>query len=48
MGVNKMKVKNIQFGHDKTNYLFNDLNLEIPRGKITTIIGPNGCGTSTH
>ena len=42
-----MKVKNIKFGHDKTNYLFNDLNLEIPRGKITTIIGPNGCGKST-
>lgn len=42
-----MKVKNIKFGHDKTNDLFNDLNLEIPRGKITTIIGPNGCGKST-
>lgn len=42
-----MKVKNISFGHDKTNYLFNDLSLEIPRGKITTIIGPNGCGKST-
>ena len=42
-----MKVKNVYFGYDKTTYLFNDLNLEIPRGKITTIIGPNGCGKST-
>ncbi len=42
-----MKVKNISFGHDKTSYLFNHLSLEIPRGKITTIIGPNGCGKST-
>lgn len=42
-----MKVKNISFGHDKISYLFNDLSLEIPRGKITTIIGPNGCGKST-
>ena len=42
-----MKVKNISFGHDKVNYLFEDLNVKIPRGKITTIIGPNGCGKST-
>lgn len=42
-----MKVKNIKFGHDKKSCLFNDLSLEIPRGKITTIIGPNGCGKST-
>ena len=42
-----MKVKNIYFGYDKARHLFNDLCVEIPRGKITTIIGPNGCGKST-
>ena len=42
-----MKVNNIYFGYDKTNNIFNDLSLEIPKGKITTIIGPNGCGKST-
>lgn len=42
-----MKIKNISFGHDKVSYLFENLTLEIPRGQITTIIGPNGCGKST-
>jgi iron complex transport system ATP-binding protein len=27
--------------------IFNGLNLSIPKGKITAIVGPNGCGKST-
>jgi iron complex transport system ATP-binding protein len=29
------------------NVVVNDLDMQIPRGKITAIIGPNGCGKST-
>lgn len=42
-----MKAKNIHFTYSQAHGLFNGLNVEIPRGKITTIIGPNGCGKST-
>ncbi|MDO4284749.1 MAG: ABC transporter ATP-binding protein [Eubacteriales bacterium] len=27
--------------------IIRDMNIEIPRGKITSVIGPNGCGKST-
>ncbi len=40
------QVRNLSFGYDKKTVLKN-LNLKIPKGKITTLIGPNGCGKST-
>ena len=41
-----ISIKNLNFKyHDKE--IFNDLNLEIDRGKIVSIIGPNGSGKST-
>ena len=42
-----MKAKRVDFGYSKHTKLFNGLDVEIPRGQITTIIGPNGCGKST-
>lgn len=40
------RVENLTAGYEKAT-IFENLNITIPKGKITTIIGPNGCGKST-
>ena len=40
------RIEHLTVGYEKTT-IFQDLNISIPKGKITTIIGPNGCGKST-
>ena len=44
MSVITTKNLNISYGNVD---IVKDLNLSIPEGKITTIIGANGCGKST-
>lgn len=44
--MNEIKVDGISVGYSDTLILEN-LNIHIPKGKITAIIGPNGCGKST-
>lgn len=44
--MNSIITKNLNISYGKVN-IVEDLNLEIPKGKITTIIGANGCGKST-
>ena len=39
-------LENIEAGYGKFHVLF-DVNLEVPRGKITVIVGPNGAGKTT-
>lgn len=39
-------VKNLSFAYGK-NQILKDISLHIPKGKITTIMGANGCGKST-
>mgnify|MGYP004687578549 FL=1 len=41
-----MKVKELSFSYGK-NRILNNVSLKIPEGKITTILGANGCGKST-
>lgn len=41
-----IEVKDIQVGYDE-RIIIEELSVQIPKGKITTIIGPNGCGKST-
>lgn len=44
---NLIEIKNLSYSYDKNNKIFNDLSLNIEKGKITTILGKNGCGKST-
>lgn len=44
--MNSIATENLAVAYDD-NLVVNDLDLQIPRGKITAIIGSNGCGKST-
>jgi iron complex transport system ATP-binding protein len=41
-----LSVKNLHVAYGNKT-IIQDLNLSIPKGKITALIGPNGCGKST-
>ena len=38
-----IKLNNVEFGFGQRR-LYDDLNLTIPRGKVSVIMGPSGCG----
>lgn len=42
-----MKIQEVVVSHDGTKKHLNGVTTAIPKGKITTILGPNGCGKST-
>ncbi|KAJ53535.1 iron complex transport system ATP-binding protein [Clostridium tetanomorphum] len=44
--MNSIATKKLAIAYDD-KLIVDDLNINIPKGKITTIIGPNGCGKST-
>lgn len=44
--MNCINTKNLNISYGNLD-IVKDLNLDIPKGKITTIIGSNGCGKST-
>jgi iron complex transport system ATP-binding protein len=46
INVNSIATENLMVAYD-ANLVVDDLDMRIPQGKITTIIGPNGCGKST-
>ena len=44
--MNSIVTENLAVAYDD-HFVVDDLDMQIPQGKITTIIGPNGCGKST-
>ena len=42
-----LRGENISFSYVRDKAFIENLNINIPKGKITTILGPNGCGKST-
>lgn len=44
--MNTINAENLTISYEQKT-IIKELNINIPKGKITTIIGPNGCGKST-
>ena len=44
---NIIEINNLTFKYNNKNTLFEKLNVDIEKGKITTLLGKNGCGKST-
>ena len=44
--MNSIATEKLKIGYNE-NFVVDGLDMQIPQGKITTIIGPNGCGKST-
>ena len=44
----KVELKNVSFRYsDKHPYLYRNLDMTLPAGKLTVLMGPSGCGKST-
>lgn len=41
-----IEIRDMDSGYDGKNVL-NGINMQLPRGKVTMILGPNGCGKTT-
>ncbi len=44
---NLVEIQDLSFYYTSNKVIFNGINLQIPRGKITTIMGPSGTGKTT-
>ena len=42
-----IEVDHVTFGYDATRTIIDDISLDFPRGKVTSIIGGSGCGKTT-
>jgi phospholipid/cholesterol/gamma-HCH transport system ATP-binding protein len=47
MSKNLVEINKMSFTHENGRVIFNDVDISIPKGKITTIMGPSGTGKTT-
>lgn len=47
MPENLVEIRNMSFQHENGRIVFSDVDISIPRGKITAIMGPSGTGKTT-
>lgn len=47
MAENLVELRHLSFQHDNGLVVFNEINIAIPQGKITAIMGPSGTGKTT-
>lgn len=47
MTENLVEISKMSFGHENGRVIFQDIDLIIPRGKITAVMGPSGTGKTT-
>src|SRR3990167_1595991 len=47
MEENSVKISKMSFTHENGNTVFSDVDITIPRGKVTAIMGPSGTGKTT-
>lgn len=47
MSDNLVEIQHLVFGYENGNLVFDDVDIVIPRGKVTTIMGPSGTGKTT-
>lgn len=47
MSANLVEISNMSFQHENGRVVFQDVDIVIPRGKVTAIMGPSGTGKTT-
>src|SRR5688572_21351627 len=45
--LNLVEISQMSFVHENGKVVFDDIDIVIPRGKVTTIMGPSGTGKTT-
>ena len=42
-----LSLSNIKHSYDDSDFILNDINLDVSEGEIVAILGSSGCGKST-